>query len=270
MVCHPDWSDSVNACLDAAGDHFEMRLLSDWIQSNESCFDIGANVGLYTFCLAEKVGAGGEVMSVDADSFISQRMERAVRLLVTNQIKPVHAAICEKRGSLEFFVSAGEVNTCEQSLICPESLSSAYRAVTVPALTIPDLVLLLRDVRQLSVVKVDIEGAEAAALRQVPGELLQQDSPLWQVEIHPGALQRFGAGPRDVTEIFSEGCFDRWLLPKHPHSDSPSGTAPRRVVAQERFTDSVYYNLICVPRGARWNERREKFVRALEGNEQAT
>lgn len=267
MVCHPDWPDSLSACLDAAGDHFEMHLLGDWIQPNESCFDIGANVGLYTFCFAEKVGAGGEVISVDADSFIVQRMGRAIRLLGANQIKPVHAAVCEKKGSLEFFVSAGEANTFEQSLICPQSLASAYRAVTVPALTITDLTLLLRDARQLAVAKVDIEGAEAAALRQVPSELLDRNGPLWQVEIHPGALQRFGAGPRDVTETFPEASFDRWLLPKHPHTDSDLGTTPRRVGPDEGFTDSVYYNLICVPRGTRWNARREKFVRALEKNE---
>jgi len=266
-VCHPDWTDSLDVFLDAAGDHFEMQLLGDWIRPNESCFDLGANVGLYTFCFAEKVGSGGEVISVDADAFIIKRMEAAVRLLGANQIKPVHAAVCEKKGSLEFFVSAGGANTFEQSLICPQSLSSAYRAVTVPALTIPDLVSLLRNVRELSVAKVDIEGAEATALRQVPSELLSPDGPLWQVEINASALQRFGAGPRDVTEIFSEACFDRWLLPKHPHTDSDLGTTPRRVGPDEDFTDSVYYNLICVPQGTRWDARREKLVRALEGNE---
>jgi FkbM family methyltransferase len=267
MVCHPDWSDSVNACLDAAGDHFEMRLLSDWIQPNESCFDIGANVGLYTFCFAEKVGAGGEVISVDADIFITNRMQEAIRVLGADQVRQVHAAVCDKKGSLEFFVSAGQANTFEQSLVCPEGLSSSYKAVTVPAFTITDLESLLRNPSTLSVIKLDIEGAEAAALRVAGINLLNANGPLWQVEIHPEALRRFGASPRDVAEIFPVQEFDRWLLPKHPYHNVPGETRPRQLSSGESFDRSMYYNLMCVPRGQRWASRRRRLIAGLGGHD---
>jgi hypothetical protein len=175
-------------------------------------------------------------------------------------------AVVVKTGQawLEFFVSAGETNTFEQSLVCPEGSGSSYRAVTVPALTIADLVSSLRRPDKLSVIKVDIEGAEAAALRVAGKELLSENGPLWQVEIHPGALQRFGASPHEVTEVFPADSFDRWLLPKHPYQNAPGETAPRRLPRNESFEKSIYYNLICVPKGNRWKARREELVRSLE------
>jgi FkbM family methyltransferase len=264
-VCHPDWPDSLHVYLDSAGDHFEMQLMRGWLELGEGAIDIGANVGLYTFCFADATGARGEVISVDADEFITEKMDEAVQILGQTHIQPVQAAVCEKMGSLEFFVSAGQTNTFVQSLVCPDGLAASYRAVTVPAVTISDLVSQMRDPSSLSLVKVDIEGAEASALRQAGEDLLGQAGPLWQVEINPAALRRFGTNTHDVTEMFPERSFDRWLLPKHPLRDGPGETAPRRLSRDESFEKSIYYNLICIPRGERWASRRDRLVQKLEG-----
>lgn len=264
-VCHPDWQDSLESFLNLAGDHAEMRLLKEWLEPGESCIDLGSNIGLYTFCFAEKVGSEGEVLSVDADSFIVQNIIKAAELMKQKQIRAVHAAVSDKQGELRFYVSADQQNTFEQSLAKPEGSVVSYREMTVPALTISQIVSSLRRSNYLTLIKVDIEGAEAAALQAVPSWLLSQEGPLWQVEINAGALARFKATPKCVTNMFSTENFDCWLIPKHPIQDGPGLTAARRLTNAENFQSSVYYNLICVPKGGRWQGRREKIVKSLEG-----
>ena len=263
-VCHPEWRDSLEVFLDLAGDHAEMAWLADWLKPQEACMDIGANVGLYTFCFAETVGPQGKVISVDADGFIVGKMRAASQLLDACQIQPVHAAVSDQAGQKEFYISAGQANTFEQSLARPSESSESYRMVNVQGLTIGNLVSLLPDSQILSLIKVDIEGAEATALRVAPPELLSSAGPLWQVEIHPGALARFGASPSDIVKFFEAEHFECWLLPKHPHNNAHGATAPRRLALNETFSDSIYYNLICIPRGKKWEARRKKLVRELE------
>lgn len=264
-VCHPDWQDSLEVFLDLAGDHAEMRLFKEWLEPGESCIDLGSNIGLYTFCFAEKVGSEGEVLSVDADSFIVQNIKKAAELMKQKQIRAVHAAVSDKQGELKFYVSADQQKTFEQSLAKPEGSVVSYREVTVPALTISQIVSSLRRSNYLTLIKADIEGAEAAALQGVPSWLLSQEGPLWQVEINAGALARFKATPKCVTNTFNTENFDCWLLPKHPIQDGPGQTAARRLTKAENFQGAVYYNLICVPKGGRWQGRREKIVKSLEG-----
>lgn len=265
-VCHPDWQDSLEIYLDLAGDHAEMAFCRNWLAPGESCLDLGANVGLYTFSFAEKVGWQGEVLSVDADSFITKKMEEAACLLARKQIHPIHAAVSARDGNLSFYLSSEKRKTFEQSLVRPVSDAESYHEVTVPGLAFPSLISQLQHPERLSLIKMDIEGAEAAALSAVPKSLLDLDGPLWLVEINPGMLKQFGASPRDVTEKFPKESFDRWLLPKHPHQDSEGGTAPRRLSADEKFDHSIYYNLICIPRGRRWIPRSENVVRELEAH----
>jgi len=264
-VCHPDWQDSLEIFLDMAADYGELKLFRQWLKQGDSCIDLGANVGLYTFCLAENVGPEGEVLAVDADNFIVQKTEQAASLLGRNQIQAVHAAISNQHGEVKFYVSTDQRKTFEQSLTRPGGTAVNYREMTVPALTIANLVTRLNRPDKLALIKVDIEGAEAAALQAAPNQLLSGDGPLWQVEINPGALARFKATPRCVTDMFKTENFECWLLPKHPYQEGPGETAVRRLNRDETFTKSVYYNLICIPRGDKWKNRRENLVNSLEG-----
>jgi FkbM family methyltransferase len=261
-VCHPDWPESLDWFIDRKSDAEETKLAETWLERGDACIDLGANLGLYAFCFSHFVGNEGEVLAVDADQMIVERLKRAALLLKAPQIHADWAAVSDHSGEISFFVDAKQAKTQEQSLVPPTAGKESFQPVQVPGLTFRDVVQRLRHPEKLSLVKVDIEGAEALALRSVPSHLLEADGPLWQIELNPPSLERFGATPRDITEKFCEDHFNVWLLPQYPNTDNPRDAANRELSSTEDFRGAAFYNLVAVPLGRRWQQRRER-LRAI-------
>jgi FkbM family methyltransferase len=266
-VCHPDWRESLEWFLDGKSDAEEIRLAATWLERGDSCIDLGANLGLYAFCFSHHVGTEGEVLAVDADQMIVERLRSAAILLKAAQIQAEWAAVSDRSGEISFFVDANQSKTQEQSLVPPPGGQASFQAVRVPAFTFGEVVQRLRYPEKLSLVKIDIEGAEALALRSVPSHLLEADGPLWQMELNPEALSRFGQKPGDMATKFDPEKFEVWIFPQYPRSDDPQCGEPRQLTLSEDFQCAAFYNLVAIPLGARWNQRRERLLGFLHGHE---
>jgi FkbM family methyltransferase len=253
-VCHPDWIDSADLFCLNAGDHWEYRLLAQWLEPGDQFLDLGANLGYYSFAALPVVGGSGRVVAVDAAPYVVEKLHLSARLLGAAQLHPVQTAVTDQPGEVEFYVMpAGEI-TGEQSIRPPDNLRAQSVRITVPACTLGDLQRTESLDGRLSLVKIDIEGAEGAALQSAPPEWLAADGPLWIVELNPGALARFGTTPRAILAHFPADRFDCWLLPKHPY-DPAVTPALRPARLDDALTDSIYYNFFALPRGARWLSR---------------
>lgn len=263
-VCHPDWIDSADLFCINAGDHWEYRLLQRWLEPGDQFLDLGANVGYYAFAALPAVGPAGLVVGVDAAPFVVEKLRLSARLLGAANLQPVQAAITDRDGEVSFHVCPTGFVTTEQSIRPPDSLLARSVRITVPALTLRSLQAAAALDARLSAVKIDIEGAEAAALRAAPPEWFAADGPLWIIEINPGALARFEAGPQEILQRFHPDHFDCWLLPKHPH-DPQVPPRLRAAVTTDRFDDSIYYNLFALPRGARWRRRALRLAPLFPG-----
>jgi FkbM family methyltransferase len=254
FICHPDWPDSVDQFLNNAGDHWEFALLRSWLRDGDTVFDIGANLGLYSCAAFDAVKKTGTVIAVDADPYAVRKLEVSARLLDGASFICVHAAVSDRDGSLNFFVRREHTITGEQSLCpAPEQMKTSQK-VTVPACSLNSLQQRYASKLIPSLVKLDIEGAEAGALAAAPGAWLTGEGPLWIVEINPGALARFGATPSEIVCRFPIEAFDVQLLSKHPlREDVKAEVRPLR--PDEEFADSLYYNLLAIPKGKHWRDR---------------
>lgn len=266
-VCHPDWRESLDWFIDRKSDADETRLAAIWLEPGDSCIDLGANLGLYTFCFSNLVGVGGEVLAVDADKVIIDRLKRAALLLQAGQLHTIMAAVSDRTGEISFFVDTKQSKTQEQSLALPPEAGDSFQAVQVPALTFGDVVQRLRHPERLSLVKIDIEGAEALALQSVPKQLLEAEGPLWQLELNPEALSRFGSRPHDIAEKFNAKKFEVWIFPQYPRTVDPGQARPRKLAPSEDFECAAFYNLVAIPLGDRWGRRRERLLSLLHTHE---
>ncbi len=261
-VCHPEWIESLDQYCNllgytrTAGDAWEFDLVRSWLRSGDAVIDAGTNLGLYTFAAADRIGPPGLVLSVDADPEIVNRLRHASSLLPGVHIEPLHGAVSDRTGSLTFYLRTDRTTTADQSLIPDENLAAACTPISIPAYTFADLLGRVGTDRPLALIKMDIEGAEAMALRTVPPALLGPDGPLWLVELNPGVLARFGADSRTVIDFFKRESFELWLVPKHPLGDPAQARGIRLLSGSDPLTDSLYYNLIAVPGGSRWSDRR--------------
>jgi len=79
----------------------ETCLLRELLHPGDTFFDVGANWGYFTLLAAEQVGAGGRVVSIEADPRIFAMLERNVALNPMPQVKPLHVAAADGPGTLK-------------------------------------------------------------------------------------------------------------------------------------------------------------------------
>lgn len=264
MICHLDWTDSRRYFGHQDADEWESRLIRRWLETGDTVFDFGANIGIYTFAAADAVGRQGHVVSIDADPFVVEKLREGSRILDTPQVTPAHRAITQENGNVTFYVRSSGEDTGGQSLRPEATDRATSTAVTVPSCTVARLIEEQGITVVPALVKVDIEGAEGMMLATTPPSWFAASGPFWLIEINPGALAKFGANPRTVADYFSPEYFDCWLLPKHPLE--PTDAAPlRRLTATTTFTDSHYYNLFAIPRDPSWQHRARRLAAFFPG-----
>jgi FkbM family methyltransferase len=265
FVCHPDWPDSVDQLASPPNDIWEVQFLRAWLTPGDSAMDLGANLGFYTFAFAEKVGLSGRVFAVDADGFAADKIQQGATLTGHSQIHVLHAALADHDGEVLFYVRRDHSVTGTQSL-CPDAaLKDQHVSVSIPSLTMKSLIRKAGIAGTLAVMKVDVEGAEALAFRDLPPDFLSKDGPCWLVEIFPETLARFGVQPQDITRHFPRDEFSSWLIPKQPQPGSKSPPPMRRLREGEGYEDSLYYNLLAIPLGESRVEKRRAVANLLPG-----
>jgi len=134
-------------------DPFLFLMANELVKPGMNTWDIGANVGLFSFAAA---GLGATVVAVEADPWLVRILERSVKMNGLS-VTVIEAAIHDSCGTVKFHFS--KEGRASNSL-----LGSGFSKV-VTAITLDSL---LNRFSTPDVIKIDIEGAEAAALKGAP------------------------------------------------------------------------------------------------------
>lgn len=159
-----------------------LNFAREFVTSGSNVWDIGANVGVFTFAAAAKAGPTGRILAVEADRWLVGLLERAERInrsagLV---VEVLPAAIADRSGSVKFNVAErGRASNWIESATQRTTAGGSRRTRTVPTLSLDTL---LDDGPRPDVVKIDIEGAEVLAL-QGATRLLGEVRPILYVEV---------------------------------------------------------------------------------------
>lgn len=151
-------------------DPFLLSMARELVRPNMTVWDIGANVGLFTFAAAS---LGAQVVAVEADIWLANLLHRSVllnRLAVT--VLPV--AISDRRGISRLLLS--EEGRASNSLV--GNSGDSQTVMTVP------LDSLLEHFPAPQVLKIDVEGAEYAVLCGARNVLRALPSVLCEVTEH--------------------------------------------------------------------------------------
>jgi FkbM family methyltransferase len=133
--------------------------------------DVGANIGAFTLPVAKRVGASGRVIAIEASTMVFPYLQRNVILNGLDNVRPVQcAAFSADRQTVSFYEAPidrfGKGSLGAQFQACP---------VSVVTRTL-DSLLVEHQVSRVDLIKLDIEGAEAAAFRGAE-KLLTGDNP---------------------------------------------------------------------------------------------
>ncbi len=144
--------------------------------------DIGGNIGAATLYLAAKVGAGGLVLAYEPDAANLEVFRRNLEVNgAPSQVQLVPKGLSDREGVLEFFAGGNYTSSlCQTNYIAGDRRK--YHVVQIPVTTL-DAEAARLGLTRLDFVKMDIEGAEVAALKGAQQTLTRFHPPLI-VETH--------------------------------------------------------------------------------------
>ena len=194
LAIEPSFKSIVTGVLIAEGDWFEeeMALWRSWIKPGMTVIDIGANVGVYTFSAAKRVGSEGKVIAVEPFSMCVNCLNHTSQYNQFHWVKIYKGAASDRNGMTYLSVKgASELNeVINEKEASDETLANAEQ---VDCFTL-DSMCDTEDIQRLDFLKIDAEGHEIQVLAGAQ-KILEEFSPVILYENIAGA----GASNIDVT-----------------------------------------------------------------------
>ncbi len=158
--------------------------------------DVGANFGLHTVYGAKLVGEKGRVYAFEPVPTNLALLHRNIALSdVSGQVTVVEAAVSNStEAQLTFFLPVEEVAVTASLKPSQGNL----KETKVANLRFDDYWKPIGD--QITLMKIDVEGAELEVLRGAEATLAEQRPPL-VIEVHGFALPDFGASVAEVRDF---------------------------------------------------------------------
>ena len=151
--------------------------------------DVGANIGYFTLLASSLVGPAGRVIAVEANPRTFKLLQANVRLNDCANVELRHVAAGEAFGFATLFEREAGNAGGDQVDFAAQGEPGAIPVERLDALVSEQPVRLI---------KLDIEGAEAKALRGATGLLERGDAPDLVFEFTPKFLAGMGDDPREL------------------------------------------------------------------------
>ena len=188
-------------------DHLEA--LAKLVRPGATVIDVGANVGFYTRRFAEWVRPGGEVIAIEPEGVNFASLKRVIARRGLVNVLGVQAVASESAGSL--YLQKNPFHPADHRIAEAASVAANGRCdgtaappcqgscVKVRAVTI-DGILRERGWPKVSLIKIDVQGAEERVLRGAMGAL-RELRPAVFMEVDEAALRAMGSSAESVLEL---------------------------------------------------------------------
>jgi FkbM family methyltransferase len=164
------------------------------VRPGDVVLEAGTNVGAYTVLFAQWTGPAGRVFAFEPDEAAFAGLQAHLSLNeVADRVVAVRAAIAEREGRLRFasFGSSG-ISRLAAADEGPGAIVREIAAMSIDAFCADERVT-------PAVIKIDVEGAELAALRGARATIAKAGARLALfVEMHPGLWPSLGIAADDL------------------------------------------------------------------------
>ena len=165
-----------------------VHLFQRFMKQGHVFFDVGANMGFFTFLGAKSCGSTGHVYAFEPQGNLTKYLERTVVLnKYGTRVTVACAAVSNDHGSqATLYYAANRDGTGIPSLFAHEWLDAAS-GMCVPTVSV-DGYRQEKGIARVNVIKIDVEGAEMLVLRGMQHTLEETPPDLIVLEVLPATL----------------------------------------------------------------------------------
>ncbi|MGI8731385.1 MAG: FkbM family methyltransferase [Solirubrobacteraceae bacterium] len=182
----------------------EARLLPKLLLPGDLVVDGGANIGLLSLIAAGVVGPIGRVLACEPDPGTMALLKANADENRFDTLELHEVALSDRPGRASFTVFEAGSGLAS---FAPQDARGCQVEVVVTTL---DALTANLD-RRVTLVKLDIEGAEAKALRGARG-LIGRDAPVFLIELEPEHLARQGSSIADVRDALEPHGYEAYAI----------------------------------------------------------
>jgi FkbM family methyltransferase len=230
---------SLKLCQDGSFEHFETDLALRDVAEGDVVVDVGANIGYYTLLFARRVGPGGHVYAFEPDPRNFELLRRNILQNGYTNVTCVPCAVSDCAGFGRLYRSAD--NRGDHRIY---DSHDGREAIDTRCISLDDYFVGVN--RAVNFIKMDIQGAEAQALRGMCRLLARSPGVRIVTEFWPRGMTLCGDDPRKfLDELLALG-FDVGVIDEHCHrilSAEPQQLLDRLPVGPNH--DLAFTNLYC-------------------------
>ena len=182
-------------------------LFDSLLQPGDVAIDVGANIGYYTLLAAQKVGADGHVYAVEPNPAVRSLLKRHLEMNGLDNVTIIAAAAWDATTTGTLHVHGYD---CGASSL--RNFDGSEAAAQVQLVRLDDVVRQEHRER-IGLIKIDIEGAEAHALRGLSAILAGNPRVRVIAEVNPMMLAAMGASAEALFAFMADLDFQAYLIP---------------------------------------------------------
>lgn len=177
-------------------------LLDKILQPGMVMVDVGANIGEITMAAAHRVGPGGRVFAFEPMSSLYARLREHIEANRLGQVTVVKCGLSDQVGSAQLFSASETFHDGTEHQGLGTLYSSTARATPTETIEIDTLDKFIggRDLAQVDLIKIDVEGAELPVLKGA-GNVLARFRPYLVIEIQHETSEQAGYKASDILEF---------------------------------------------------------------------
>ena len=218
---------------------FETQVIQYLVRPGDVVLDVGAHIGYYTLLFSRLVSHQGKVLAFEPDPVNFSLLQQNLVLNGCTNVVPYNLALANQGGLIPLYLSSD--NAGDHRIWKP---ADARPSVAVQAIALDEFI---GDIPfRVDFVKMDIQGAESAALVGMKRLLARQPRLMMTTEFWPYALTRAGASAQEFLNDLAELACDLFVIEER-HRRLTQVQAKDLLQAFDPDTEA-FTNLLCIKR----------------------
>ncbi|MGB8700251.1 MAG: FkbM family methyltransferase [Thermosynechococcaceae cyanobacterium] len=187
-----------------------IQFLPTLLQPNDTFIDIGGNIGLYTIVASKIVGKNGKVLTFEPAPFHCEAIRKNIELNRIENVALYETALGSEDGSVQLVLPEGG-NRGMFALAKNGEADDLHNAPVPVKLSRFSSLVKAEAIERVSLIKLDIEGAEPLALSGMD-DLFNRFCPSVLIELNEASLQRLGNHSAHLVQWFTQRGYKGWVI----------------------------------------------------------